>query len=154
MHTNHTCMTPNNLLKMYQKYKPEWYKPLENIVNGASINEEFSKMPKGVQEEITQQAHRNGESIIIENPFEWIDFGTWEAISKYYDDKGYFAPSGGSVELDGDSNFLWSASGKIIATIGVSDLVVVESEEGILITKKESSGKVGQVVEKISSGDV
>lgn len=154
VHTNHTTMTPNGLLKMYQKYKPEWYEPLKKIAEGADITSEFGKMPKGTLEEITQQVHRQGNSLVIENPFEWIDFGTWEAVSKYYDEKGNFPPSGGTVEVDGDTNFLWSESGKIIATIGMENIVVIESANGILVSQKSSTAKVSQVVDRINSGDL
>lgn len=154
LHTNHTSMTPNGLLTMYQKYKPEWYKPLMEIVNGGDVGENYSKLSKGQVEEVTKLSHKNGESLVIENPFEWVDFGTWEAVSKYYDEKQIFPPSGGTVELDGDTNFLWSESGKIISTIGMENIVVIESANGILVAKKESSGKVNQVVERINSGDL
>jgi len=154
VHTNHTTMTPNGLLKMYQEYKPEWYKPLKKIAEGGDVAAEFGKMPKGTLEEITQQVHRKGKSLVIENPFEWIDFGTWEAVSKYYDATENFPPSGGTVEIDGDTNFLWSESGKIIATIGMENIVVIESDKGILVTQKASSAKVSQVVDRINSGDL
>jgi hypothetical protein len=47
VHTNHTCMTPNNLLKMFQKYKKEWYEPLMNYINGGNLETEYTKMPPG-----------------------------------------------------------------------------------------------------------
>lgn len=154
VHTNHTSMTPNGLLAMYQKYKPEWYEPLMEIVNGGNVSESYSKLPKGQLEEVTKNSHKNGESLVIENPFEWIDFGTWEAVSKFYDEREIFPPGGGTVEIDGDSNFLWSESGKIIATIGIENTVVIESANGILVSKKDMSAKVSQVVDRINSGDL
>lgn len=154
LHTNHTTMTANGLLSMYKKYKPDWYEPLMEIVNGGDIATCYSKLSKGQLEEVTRISHKNGESIVIENPFQWIDFGTWEAVSKYYDEKEIFPPSGGTVEIDGDTNFLWSDSGKIIATIGIQNVVVVESANGILVCRKDSSAKVNQIVDRINSGDL
>lgn len=154
VHTNHTCMTADGLLEMYKKYKPDWHVSLMKIIDGADVAREYPNMEKGQLEEVTKIAHRNGESLVIENPFEWIDFGTWESVSKYYDEKEIYPPNGGTVELDGDTNFLWSESGKIIATIGLDNIVVVESKNGILISKKSESGKIGQVVDKINSGDL
>ncbi len=154
VHTNHTSMTPDNLLKMYKKYRPEWYKPLMKIVDGGNVSEQFAKMPKGPIEEISKLSHRDGDSLVILHNFKWIDFGTWEFVDKFYQENSLYTTNGGEVQIDGGNNFLWSESRKIMATIGVSDLVVVESKEGILVSKKESTGKVGQVVEKINSGDV
>lgn len=154
LHCNHTTSTPNDFLEMYKKYRPEWYNPLINILNGSNLELEFSKMPKGMLEEIAQLSHRDGCSLVIEVPFEWIDFGTWEAVSKFYDQTKVYPGTGGEIEIDGGNNFLWSESGKTIATIGLSDIVVIESEEGILVSKKEMSGQTTKVVEKINSGDL
>jgi len=154
VHTNHTTMTPDNLLAMYKKYKPEWYDPLSRVASGATVAREYKKMPKGTLEEVSSRSHKDGNSLVIIHPFKWIDFGTWEFVDKFFRDNDYFPNNGGQVEIDGENNFLWSESGKVIATIGVSDLVVVESKDGILVTQKKSSGKVGQVVDRINSGDV
>lgn len=154
VHTNHTTMTPDNLLAMYKKYKPEWYLPLKKISEGGDVAKHYSDMPKGTLEEISKQSHKAGNSLVILHPFKWVDFGTWEFVDQFYRDNNFFTNNGGQVQIDGENNFLWSETGKIMATIGVSDLVVVESKDGILVTKKDSSGKVGQIVEKINSGDV
>jgi mannose-1-phosphate guanylyltransferase len=154
VHANHTTMTPDNLLAMYEKYKPEWFKPLMNIVNGGDVTEEYSKMPKGTLEEVAKQSHKDGNSLVILDPFKWVDFGTWEFVAKFYNDNNFFPKNGGQVEIDGENNFLWSETGKVIATIGLSDIAVIESKDGILVTQKKSSGKVGQVVDRINSGDV
>ncbi len=139
---------------MYKKYRLEWYEPLMNILGGADLETEFSKMPKGMLEEIAQLSHRDGNSLVIEVPFEWIDFGTWEAVSKYYDQTKIFPGTGGEIQIEGEGNFLWSESGKTIATIGLDNIVVIESENGILVSKKEKTGLTTKVVEKINSGDL
>lgn len=154
VHTNHTCMTPNGLLRMYKKYKQEWYESLIKIINGSEVADEYPNMAKGQLEEVTKLSHKNSESLVLENPFEWVDFGTWESVAKYYDENEIYPPNGGTVEVDGDTNFLWSESGKLISTIGLENIVVIESKNGILVAKKSDSGKVGQVVDRINSGDL
>lgn len=145
VHANHTTMTPNNLLKMYEKYRPDWYGPLQEIVDGAEVNGNFSRMPKGAIEEITKQVHMVGGSLVIELPFEWIDFGTWESIDKYYSNTGIIPPNGGLVQIEGENNFGWSESKKKIAVIGLDHVVVVEGPDGILVCRKDLCGKVGEV---------
>ncbi len=154
VHANHTTMTPDNLLAMYKKYKPEWFTPLMNISTGADVTVEYAKMPKGTLEEVARQSHKDNNSLVVLNPFKWVDFGTWEFVARFYDENNYYPNNGGQVQIDGDNNFLWSETGKIIATIGLSDIAVVESKDGILVTDKKSSGKVGQVVDRINAGDV
>jgi mannose-1-phosphate guanylyltransferase len=111
-------------------------------------------MPKDQIEVVTRLNHKDGQSLVIENNFEWIDFGTWEAVSKFYDEQNMSPGVGGAMQIEGKDNFLWSNSGKTIATIGLSDIVVIESEEGILVSRKELSGQTTKIVEKINSGDL
>jgi len=146
VHANHTCMTPNDLLKMYQEYRPDWYEPLSKITLGAEVAEEYLKMPKGAIEEITQQVHAKGDSLVIELPFEWTDFGTWESLQKYYEANNIKPKNGGVVEVEANNNFCVSDNQKKIAIIGLDNIIVVEGNDGILVCRKDLSGRVGEVV--------
>lgn len=145
LHTNHTTMTPNGMLAMIKKYRPDWYEPLNNIVNGADTIGEYAKMAKGQLEEVTKHSHKNGESLVIENPFEWIDFGTWESVRKHYDKNNIPSKHAGLVEIDGTNNFCYSDSGKRVAVIGFSDALIIEGKDGILVCRRDLSGKVNEV---------
>lgn len=145
LHANHSCMTPNQMLNMFEKYRPDWFGPLINIVNGGDIALEYSKMARGQIEEVTRLSHKNGESIVIECPFEWIDFGTWESVKKHYDNNNLVPKHAGLTEIDGHNNFFYSDSGKRVAVIGFSDALIIEGKDGILVCRRDLSGRVGEV---------
>lgn len=146
VHANHTCMTPNDLLKMYQEYRLDWYEPLMKIAKGSDVAEEYLKMPKGAIEEITQQVHAKGNSLVIELPFEWTDFGTWESLEKYYLANKIEPKKGDVVEVEANNNFCVSDNKKKIAIIGLDNVIVVEGDDGILICRRDLNGRVGEVV--------
>jgi len=148
LHANHTTMTPNNLLKMYQKYKPEWYGPLVEISKGGDVVTEYGKMPKGAIEEVTKIVYKSGESLVVELPFNWVDFGTWESVANYMKEKGMYSPED-ILEIDSKNNFVYKKNKKYIALIGMEDVVVIDTGDGLLITKKDQTGKVGMVVDKL-----
>ena len=143
LHANHTAMTPNNLIKMYQKYRAEWYGPLVNIAGDGVVAEEYAKMPKGAIEEVTKQVYQNGGALVVELPFDWVDFGTWESLANYLGSQ----KSGEFFEIEGKNNYVRAK--KFTALIGVEDLVVVDTPDALLIVKKDQTGKVGQVVDKL-----
>lgn len=148
LHANHTTMTPNNLLKMYQTYKPEWYQPLVEIANGGNISLEYGKMPKGAIEEVTKIVYKNNQALVVELPFNWVDFGTWESVANYMKEKNIYQATD-IFEIEAQNNFVYRKNKKYIALIGVEDLVVIDTPDGLLITKKDQTGKVGQVVDKL-----
>jgi mannose-1-phosphate guanylyltransferase len=53
--------------------------------------------------------------------------------------------AGGTVTIDAAGNFLWSP-GKLIAALGVRDLIVVETPDALLICPRERAQDVGKVV--------
>ena len=146
LHMNHTCMTPRNFLEMYKKYRIDWYEPLMNIVNGGEISSEYSKMLKGPIEDVTQLVYAAGEALVVELPFRWIDIGTWESLINYESENKKYELENG-VEIGAKNNFVKSK--KYVALIGVEGLVVVETDDALLICKKDQSGRVGEVVEKL-----
>lgn len=152
IHSNHTCMTPENYLQMYKKYRLDWYTPLENIINGADINTEFSKMTPDPQEKVTQLAHEAGESLIVELPFEWYDFGTFKSLSEYLIQNGLYSDRENIVDLNGKNNFVHiDDANKVVALVGVDNLVVVDTGDAILICEKSMTGQVGEVLKEVKN---
>ncbi len=149
-HTNHTCMTSRNLLNMLQKYKPEWYGPLMNIVNGGDVKTEFAKMPPGPIEDVTQQVYAAGESLVVELPFTWTDIGTFESLSKYLKSKGLYKTTENVVDLNGKDNFIrLDDPNKVIALVGVDNLVVVDTGDALLVCSKDQTGQVGEALKEV-----
>ena len=145
LHANHTTMKVTGLLDMYAKYRPDWSEPLKAIMNGADIATEYTKMPKGAIEEITRQVYESDGALVAELPFEWIDFGTWESVANYLQKEESYQSDIDTVEIDSTQNFVYKKDKKFVALIGVSDLIVVDTGDALLITKKDQTGKVGQV---------
>jgi len=125
---------------------------LAAIVAGGDVNENFMKMTKGPQEEVTPTMHRSGRSIVVEIPFKWVDFGTWESVAIYQETRDKKPELRAKIEIEASNNFVrMSDPNKPVALIGVSDLVVVDTPNGLLICKKDQSGRVGEVVKALEA---
>lgn len=147
LHMNHTCMTPRNFLEMYKKYRIDWYTPLMAIAEGGNEEYEYSKMAKGPIEDVTQLVYAAGEALVVELPFRWIDIGTWESADKYLKEENLYIDN--SISIDAKNNFIKVSEGKKVALIGVDNLVVIDTDDALLICKKDQSGRVGEVVSKL-----
>lgn len=150
VHANHTCMTPKNLLAVLQKYKPEWYGPLMEIVNGKEVREEYLKMPPGPIEDVTQKVYEAGEALVVELPFKWVDFGTFESLDKYLKEKGLYKVGENVVDLNGKNNFVkLDDPNKVVALIGVDNLIIIDTGDALLICDKTQSGQVGDARKEV-----
>jgi mannose-1-phosphate guanylyltransferase/mannose-6-phosphate isomerase len=76
---------------------------------------------------------------------DWNDIGSWDAISKIDDDSKF---QKNVIQINSINNYIRSNK-KIIATIDVKDLIIIESDNATLITKKNSSEKVKLVVDQL-----
>jgi mannose-1-phosphate guanylyltransferase len=82
--------------------------------------------------------------------FGWNDLGSWTALHEHQTAK---QKSSNTNILVGDGNFTLDATGnyvhapgKFVATVGVNDLVVIETDDALLITTRARAQDVGKVV--------
>jgi mannose-1-phosphate guanylyltransferase len=76
----------------------------------------------------------------------WSDIGSWAAVHELLAaEPGANVSIGPSFALDAQRNYFFSPK-KFVAAIGVHDLVVVETDDALLLCARERSQDVGQVV--------
>jgi mannose-1-phosphate guanylyltransferase len=82
--------------------------------------------------------------------FGWNDLGSWTALHEHHTAKstppeGNLIEASGTFLLNARGNYV-HAPGKFVAAIGVSDVVVVETPDALLITTRQHAQDVGKVV--------
>jgi len=81
----------------------------------------------------------------------WNDLGSWAALYEYQAPHkaskvdGNVIEGAGNFALNAQGNFV-HAPGKFVAAVGVDNLVVVETDDALLITTRDQSQDVGKVV--------
>lgn len=81
--------------------------------------------------------------------FGWNDVGSWNAVYELLarDKKGNVAAVD-SVILDSENNFV-DARGKLVALLGVKDLIVVDTPDALLVASRDRAQKVGDIVKEL-----
>jgi len=91
--------------------------------------------------------------------FGWNDIGSWAALDEHRaggvpEQAAWVNVCDGAsdlpVEIDAHGNYVY-APGKAVVLLGVSDLVVVETADALLITTRERSQDVGRVVVELKA---
>jgi mannose-1-phosphate guanylyltransferase len=85
--------------------------------------------------------------------FGWNDLGSWTSLHEHHTRKsnprdGNLISAAGKFELNASNNYI-HAPGKFVAAVGVSNLVVVETDDALLITTLDQSQDVGKVVKHL-----
>lgn len=145
----------SSIMNNYQKFLPDMYEGLLKI-SDAFGKENFV--------EVLNSNFKNFESISIDygimekaeniyavpGDFGWDDVGSWlalERINKKDEDENVVLASD-FINVD-TKNCVISAGKKTIAAIGLKDLIIVDTDDAILICDKNSAQKVKDVISKI-----
>jgi mannose-1-phosphate guanylyltransferase len=76
----------------------------------------------------------------------WSDIGSWSAVYELLaSQRGANVSLGPSFTLDASGNYFW-APGKFVAAVGVQDLVLVETDDAVLVCPRERAQEVGKIV--------
>jgi mannose-1-phosphate guanylyltransferase len=89
----------------------------------------------------------------LPSDFGWNDLGSWTALHEHHVAKarvgaGIAVSPRASFNLNAKNNYV-HAPGKFVALIGVSNLVIVETEDALLVTTLDQSQDVGKVVKHL-----
>lgn len=89
--------------------------------------------------------------LVVPASFDWMDLGSFGDLHKVLvkDEKGN--STHGDVELEGASNsYVHNAGDQPVALIGLDNVVVVNTPNGILVARKDMAQEVGTVSKRIS----
>jgi mannose-1-phosphate guanylyltransferase len=79
----------------------------------------------------------------------WSDIGSWNAVAETVEvDKSGNATEGNATLVDSRNTYVRS-TGRLVAAVGVQDLVVVETPDAVLVTHKGASQRVKAVVDEL-----
>jgi mannose-1-phosphate guanylyltransferase len=91
----------------------------------------------------------NNVSGLATTDFGWSDVGSWNAVYELMPRDGCGnVTARDSVCLDAHNNFV-DARGKMVALVGVEDLIVVDTEDALLIAHRARAQQVGEVVKAL-----
>jgi mannose-1-phosphate guanylyltransferase len=103
-----------------------------------------------VLEPRSAKGEQAGNIFCLPADFGWNDLGSWTALHEHHNAKsnppeGNLVAGSGVFLLNARGNYVY-APGKFVAAVGVSDLVVVETPDALLITTRQHAQDVGKVV--------
>jgi mannose-1-phosphate guanylyltransferase len=136
-----------------EKFAPSLFPYWKRILNALKNNNEpamaktFEEIPST---SIDYALMEKAEGILMaEGNFGWSDVGAWSSLAEIWPkDKEGNAQRGESILLDSQNCLIYNPE-KLTALVGVKDLIVVETEDALLISHKGQDQKVKDILERI-----
>lgn len=140
-HANYYMWTAEKMLEAYKKYAPEIYNNLKSYENMPKISIDYAITEKLDPEQV----------LILRGDFGWSDIGTWDIIHDQHegnhDEFGNYA-KGKVVHFDSHNCLFYSDHDKLITAFGVQDLIIVQTEDALLVCPKSRAQEVKKLVEE------
>jgi len=103
---------------------------------------------------VAEPAAAGGALAVIRGAFDWDDVGDFAAISRLHqteadDDLVVFGGDSPAVIAEDSTGVVFAQSGRVISLIGIKDVVVVDTEDALLVTTKEHAQRVKSIVDAL-----
>jgi len=147
------------ILREIEKHLPQVWSVLEDMRNRWNsggvwqevIRNDFEKMPDisidyGVME-------RSNNVSLIAADIGWSDVGSWDAVHEMAEHDANGNEISGNVLAIDCKNSLFRSESRLIAAVGLDDLIVVETPDAILLAKSGESQRVRELVDSLKKGD-
>lgn len=144
----------SSILQKMKEFMPEVHQSLMNIQASIGteneeivLEKEFYNMPAisidyGIME-------KSDNIYTLPGTFGWDDVGSWLAVERIKRSNEYGNVVNGNVITIDSRNCIIEADKKLIALIGIKDLIVVDTEDATLICSKDSSGDIKKILENL-----
>ncbi|KMT22846.1 mannose-1-phosphate guanylyltransferase [Clostridium cylindrosporum] len=149
----------DRLLREFKKYLPDLYKSLMRMYEyigtdreNEVIEEEYNKIDGiSIDFGIMQRTHRGA---VLETSFEWDDIGSFTSLERFLDKDEYEnVISVKDVSLLDVKNTTILGDKRLVAGIGLENILIVDTEDVLLVCNKERCQDIKALVKNISSLD-
>ncbi len=136
------------ILKAFEQHMPEMYGQLIEYATNIDTDNELAARAKLYEEAepisidvaILEQADN---VLTMKGDFIWDDIGSWLSLERFMEtDKEHNVVRGEAIMLDSYESTVYNNGDGIIATIGVSDLVVVRSGDVVMVVHKTKLDRI------------
>lgn len=151
-----------NLLEIYKEFVPDTYEQIREVVSwqgksGKAKNKKkaIKKIFFSIREEPFDTAIAEklnpGRRLVIPSKLIWSDVGNWAALSDFFQNDNKKIPDhikGNYINFQNKNCFIKSNK-KLIAAIGLENIVVIDTDDAILIARKDKVHNVKKIIEEL-----
>lgn len=130
-----------------KKHAPKLFESYEKKY--ADFVKDFAELSsEAIDTAISEKSKR---VIVFEGDFGWSDIGSFDALAEVLKEKKSVQDR--HILLDSKNVFVHSSTNRLVTTIGVEDLVIVENNDCILIHKRGRSEDVKKIVSHLKENN-
>lgn len=141
----------SHFLKEMERHAPDILSHVKNAVDHASEEDGFIRLDRAAletcpSESIDYALMEKSETVaVVPADMGWSDIGSWAALHEVSEKDTMGNVTRGDVMVKDVSNCLIHSDGRLVAAIGLKDMVIVETHDAILVTPLDRSQDVRDI---------
>jgi len=144
----------SSIMKRLERFMPDVYEGLSIIKDAVLTSQEEAIIekiyPKFPSISIDYGIMEKSENIYtIPGNFGWDDVGSWLALERIQNSNEFGNITAGNVITVGTSNCIIQGTGKLIATVGMEDTIIVDTADATLICARDATADIKKVLENL-----
>jgi len=151
------AFTAGNFLQELAKFNPQMLEICKQALAAAKTDLDFTRLDKEIFSTCPADSidyavmEKTEKAAVIPLDAGWNDVGSWSALWDVTgkDDAGN-AIKGDVLALDTHNSYIHSSS-KLVAVVGVDDLVVVETDDAVMVASKDKVQDVKAIVDQLKA---
>ncbi|RDU62655.1 mannose-1-phosphate guanylyltransferase/mannose-6-phosphate isomerase [Helicobacter sp. MIT 14-3879] len=145
------CFKASILIEEFKIYQKDLFKECKKAFENAKISQNITRIKpqdmKNIKDISIDYAimEKSKKLKLLKANFTWNDVGSFDALkNEYKKDSNNNISNTNLIALESSNNFVFS--NKTTATIGINDLIIIDTVDSLLITKEGESQKIKEVV--------
>ncbi|MEZ9398001.1 mannose-1-phosphate guanylyltransferase/mannose-6-phosphate isomerase [Vibrio splendidus] len=146
-------------LSELKKYRLDIFDACQNAYNTMFVDLDFIRMSSDTFNDIPDESidfavmEKTDKAVVIPMNAHWSDVGSWSALWDVSLKDQYGNSKKGDVVTEQTCNSFIYAQNKLVTTVGVNNLVVVETKDAVLVADKDRVQDVKSIVNHLKSAD-
>jgi mannose-1-phosphate guanylyltransferase/mannose-6-phosphate isomerase len=147
--TGYMMGTISTFERELEKYSPRVWGDYNKLLETKKVDDVYMKFePEAIDYALSEHVE---DGLVVPGSFDWGDVGSFNdlhRISRHDNADNY--TNGADIELDSVTNsYIRNEQNLPVAVIGLDNVAVIATKNGILVTNKNYSQKVGDIAKKL-----
>ncbi|KGA42889.1 mannose-1-phosphate guanyltransferase [Pectobacterium odoriferum] len=146
-------------LKELECHSPEIYNACSKSIEGINKDLDFIRLDSKAFHICPDDSidyavmEKTSDAVVVPMDASWSDVGSWSALWDIAEkDKNGNAIRGDVLTEKTNNSYIYSQN-KLVATVGIDNLIVVETKDAVLVANKDSVQDVKAIVEKLKRSE-
>nr|AEP25474.1 mannose-1-phosphate guanylyltransferase [Yersinia pseudotuberculosis] len=149
----------SSYLSELRKFRPEIFSACEGSIKNAHQDLDFIRLDESIFESCPNESidcavmENSSNVIVVSMDAQWNDIGSWSALWDVSKKDEFGNAIRGDVLIEDSNNSYIYSQSRLVTAVGVSEIIIIETKDAILVANKNKVQNVREIVKKLKESN-